>query len=108
MTRDEIKQLALDCGFALREQQFGGVDLYPHVYNFSERLIEAVIEKMKAEGWRKCAKGQHTTQFCGQLEQAVLAEREACAQVCDGFVRRRQPTCFGELIAAEIRARSKQ
>jgi predicted RNase H-like nuclease (RuvC/YqgF family) len=31
---------------------------------------------MIRNGWRHCAVGQHTTQFCGQLEAAVAAERE--------------------------------
>lgn len=37
----------------------------------------------KEEGWRQCAVGQRTTQFCGLLEAAVLAERERCAKVCE-------------------------
>lgn len=69
-------------------------------------------ERLKQEGWRQCAKGQRTTQFCGQMEdavaKAVLAEREACARICDGFVERRQSTEFGRMIAEEIRARGAQ
>lgn len=34
------------------------------------------------EGWRKCAEGQKTTQFCGLLEAAVAAERDACIKAC--------------------------
>jgi hypothetical protein len=34
---------------------------------------------MIADGWRQCAQGQRTSQFCGMVEQ----EREACARVCD-------------------------
>jgi len=34
------------------------------------------VERMKSEGWRQCAEGQRTTQFCGLLEEAVNAERE--------------------------------
>ena len=36
--------------------------------------------QMIREGWRKCAEGQRTTQFCGLLEEAVAAEREKVAQ----------------------------
>ena len=43
---------------------------------------EAEREAMKLDGWRQCAKGQRTTQFCGQVQAAVEAEREACAKVC--------------------------
>jgi len=34
-------------------------------------------------GWRRCAEGQGETQHCALLEAAVLAEREACAQICE-------------------------
>jgi hypothetical protein len=40
---------------------------------------------MKSEGWRQCAVGQKTTQFCGMLEAAVQAEREACAKIVYGL-----------------------
>lgn len=45
--------------------------------------VEAAHARMIADGWRQCAKGQRTTQFCGQLQKAVEAEREACAKVCE-------------------------
>jgi len=44
---------------------------------------EAEREAMKLDGWRQCAKGQRTTQFCGQVQAAVEAEREACATTCE-------------------------
>ena len=50
---------------------------------FAALVAAAEREAMIADGWRQCAQGQRTTQFCGQLEQAVLREREACAKVCD-------------------------
>lgn len=40
-------------------------------------------EAMVQDGWRQCAVGQRTTQFCGLLHEAVAAEREACAAICD-------------------------
>ena len=40
-------------------------------------------DDMIKAGWRQCAEGQSTTQFCGLLDAAVKAEREACAKVCD-------------------------
>lgn len=43
-----------------------------------ERL-RAECERLIADGWRQCAKGQKTTQYCGQLEAAVAAERERWA-----------------------------
>jgi len=42
-----------------------------------------VEQKLKADGWRRCAEGQGETQFCAMLEAAVLAEREACAQIAE-------------------------
>lgn len=40
-------------------------------------------EEMILRGWRRCAVGQRTTQYCGQVQKAVAAEREACAKVCE-------------------------
>ena len=61
----------------------------------------ALIEDhLKEQGYRQCAKGQKTTQYCGMVEQAVQAEREACAKVCeeDGLL-------WGQRYAAAIRSR---
>ena len=53
------------------------------------------------EGWRQCAKGQRTTQFCGLLEEAVRAEREACAKIAETAIHRHE-------IANAIRGRSNE
>ena len=50
---------------------------------FAALVAAAEREAMIEQGWRQCAKDQRTTQFCGMVEQAVLAEREACAKVCE-------------------------
>ena len=51
---------------------------------FADRAaVEAERERIVADGWRQCAKGQRTTQFCGQLQKAVEAEREACLSACN-------------------------
>ena len=66
------------------------------------------IERMQSDGWRQCAVGQSTTQHCGMLEDAVMAEREACALIAEnqweipGTQRRTAERC-----ASAIRARSK-
>lgn len=46
-------------------------------------LRQQIMADMQADGWRQCAKGQHTSQFCGQLEAEkanayakLAAERE--------------------------------
>lgn len=36
----------------------------------------STIESMMAAGWRQCAKGQRTTQFCGQMNQAQATINE--------------------------------
>lgn len=35
MTNDQIKELALSCGFKLKEQPDGNMDLNPYVYDFA-------------------------------------------------------------------------
>ena len=50
------------------------------------RFAALIEEHLKDQGYRQCAKGQRTTQFCGMVEEAVRAEREACAKVCDETV----------------------
>ena len=68
------------------------------------QAVEGERERMKSEGYRKCAEGQKTTQYCGLLEAAVEAEREACARVCEaGIKAERYPTLTE--IAVTIRAR---
>ena len=54
-----------------------------HLEAFAALVAAAKESKMIEGGWRQCAIGQRTTQFCGQVEQAVAAEREACAKVCE-------------------------
>ena len=49
--------------------------------NFVKRLQELMVK----DGWRQCAKGQTTTQYCGIAEQARLEEREACAQLAESM-----------------------
>ena len=35
-----IKDVALDCGFKLKEQPDGNLDLNPYVYTFADKLIK--------------------------------------------------------------------
>lgn len=46
-----------------------------------------IPEVMEQAGWRHCAEGQRTTQYCGMAEQARLEERERCAKICDTYAR---------------------
>ena len=50
-----------------------------------ERFAALVEQHLVKQGYRKCAEGQRTTQFCGMLEAAAKAEREECAKICDGL-----------------------
>ena len=51
---------------------------YQH-FKAIQDLRDALAEP---DGWRQCAVGQKTTQYCGLLEDAVKAERAACAHLC--------------------------
>lgn len=66
MTNEQIERLALECGFA-KELPDGTMGLRPGVVEFARQ----VIEHMRQDGWRQCAKGQHTS----QNQDAVLIER---------------------------------
>jgi hypothetical protein len=84
MTRDDIIRLARE---ASSEHDYD----FPNIFaleRFAALVAAAERERMKSEGWRQCAKGQRTTQFCGLLEDTVAAEREACAKVCEEIARR--------------------
>jgi hypothetical protein len=50
-----------------------------------ERFFHMAQAAMVEQGWRKCAEGQRTTQFCGMTEKAIQEEREACAKVASGY-----------------------
>jgi len=67
------------------------------------RTIE---QEFKAAGWRRCAEGQNTTQFCTLLEAAVLAEREACISEVRAY--NGIHIYDAENIAAAIRARGQE
>jgi sugar/nucleoside kinase (ribokinase family) len=79
MTRDDIIRLAREAGVPM-EYSFNNRatvwDLHPSLERFAALVAAAELERMKSEGWRQCAEGQRTTQYCGQLEYAVNAERE--------------------------------
>ena len=40
MNKQYIKDVALDCGFKLKEQPDGSMDLNPYVYTFADKLIK--------------------------------------------------------------------
>ena len=40
MNKQYIKELALECGFKLKEQPNGDLDVNPYVYTFADKLIK--------------------------------------------------------------------
>jgi hypothetical protein len=44
-------------------------------------FVELLKREMIRDGWRQCAVGQRTTQFCAQLEATVEAKREEIEQL---------------------------
>ena len=82
MNRDEILRLAREAG-VMPLDHFYVTDV------FLQRFVHLVEQRLIRDGYRKCAEGQRTTQFCGLLDAAVKAEREACAKVAESY----EPTC---------------
>lgn len=72
MTNDEVFAMAKQAAF-----------ITPVMEGELMRFAALVEDHLKSKGYRQCAVGQRTTQFCGMLEDAVKAERESCAKVCD-------------------------
>ena len=109
VNRDDIIRIAREAGFITDEADF----IYPPKtprrgigLEIERVIVLAAAEKerqMIRDGYRQCANGQRTTQFCGLLDAAVKAEREACAKLFDGEVWAYD---YRE-IAAAIRARSE-
>ena len=82
MTRDDIIRMAKEAGLTL--SSFCRWSAYSDDLERFAALVAAEKEQqMIRDGWRQCAKGQRTTQFCGLLDAAVKAEREACAKVAE-------------------------
>ena len=103
MTRDDIIRMAEHAGFGMPVQvfQFRAEELE----RFAALVVAEKEQQMIRDGYRKCAEGQRTTQFCGLLDAAVKAEREACAEVAESY----EPRCdvCPKGVANAIRARGE-
>jgi hypothetical protein len=100
MTREEINSMAKEAGWTK-----AGRDMeYPALTDRLERFIALYEGRLVERGWRQCAEGQTTTQYCGLLELAVTAEREACAELCESITW----SAEGQFFAKAIRARGEQ
>ena len=83
MDKDTTLRLAREAG---AHWEYSRSHPVPCVFGDDESLMRfaaLVAEHLKSEGYRQCAKGQRTTQFCGMVEQAVRDEREECAKVLE-------------------------
>jgi len=110
MNRDDLIRIALEAKLfdAIDgcENCFMRIPNFEAVERFAMVFFQAARKEMIKEGWRFCAEGQHTTQFCGLAEEAVLAEREACAKLCEEKETYGDPVqCWLDDCAASIRAR---
>ena len=100
MTREEINSMAKEAGWTK-----AGRDMeYPALTDRLERFIALYEGRLVERGWRQCAEGQTTTQYCGLLELAVTAEREACAELCESITW----SAEGQFFAKAIRARGAE
>jgi hypothetical protein len=79
MTLDDIIRMAREAGFTGFDSQS------ERLHDFARLVAAAERNRMIADGWRQCAQGQKTSQFCGMVERARLEEREACAKLCDKY-----------------------
>jgi hypothetical protein len=79
MTRDELLNMASKAGLAV--VHFSSTP--EAIERFAVLVAAAERDRMISEGWRQCAQGQKTSQFCAVAEQARQKEREECAKVCE-------------------------
>ena len=119
MTHDDIIRMAREAGFQVLLPQdhvdgTGGVYVVEdEIAGMLERFAALVAaekeQQMIRDGWRKCAEGQRTTQFCGLLDAAVKAEREACAKVCFDMAQQHNDirSAALEMASEYIRARGE-
>lgn len=80
--REEIIRMAQESGLSL-----GHSFAWSNLERFAALVATAKEQQMRADGWRHCAQGQRTTQFCGLTEHAIAAEREACIRICTEVAR---------------------
>jgi hypothetical protein len=106
VTRDDIIRLAREAGFirVVAIEEGGAVTTTVTPIEELERFIALYEGRLVERGWRQCAEGQTTTQYCGLLELAVTAEREACAELCESITW----SAEGQFFAKAIRARGEQ
>ncbi len=115
MTKDDVIRIAKEAGLLragegwTEPHRWGATE----VERFANLVAAHARETMIADGWRRCAHGQRTTQFCAQAEQARQEEREECAKECERMVMYPNAQCESAAhenvwkAAAAIRARGE-
>ena len=82
------------------------------IQRLRQALAQPEQDELLKQGWRQCAVGQRTTQYCGIAEQARLEEREAClkeiAIELDEWNYGTNANIALNNVAANIRARSEK
>ena len=68
MTRDDIIRMAREAGFD-SNSFFQNINWIDFATKFASLVAAAERERMVADGWRQCAVGQSTTQFCAEAER---------------------------------------
>ena len=89
MTRDDIIRWAKESGWKRVGRNPDTGPEFPVLIGNLERFSALVAAEKEAQmirdGYRKCAEGQRTTQYCGLLDAAVKAEREAILKLADSL-----------------------
>ncbi len=68
--KEQIRELALRCGFKVREQPNGEMDLNPYVYRFAQNLLDNIWISLD-DGLPKCGK---TTKFLAKNGIQVISK----------------------------------
>ena len=86
MTRDDIIRMAREAGMPVE-----WLEEYKAItWEEFERFAALIEQHLISQGYRRCAQGQRETQHCALLEEAVRAEREACAKVVTDAANERE------------------
>ena len=67
---------------------------------------EEIVKAARDAGFSSSEMHQRLTEFKRLIDSAIAAEREACAQICDGYAKADHAN-YADSCAEEIRARSK-
>ena len=112
MTPDEIIRMAREAGLAewhesIQQHGFKFADVN-NLERFAALVAASERERMKWDGIHTCS-DVCDKPACVARRNAVLAEREACAKVCDKYAEESSnPMNFAENCAAAIRQRKNK